>query len=83
MKALAGVVAACALLLAAPSSATEKEGFEFKRKPEVAQIKPKKPVRVKIKRHNDGKYTWEISGDDIEEIRKADARLRGMFEAKE
>lgn len=68
------------LISISPVFSEERPGFQFKRKPEIENIKPKKPVRVKLERHADGKYTWEITGDDIDEIIKTDKRLRKEFE---
>ncbi len=77
MKVLIAVMVVSLLFTATVGSA--EEGFNFTRKPEIADIKPKKPVRIKLRRLSDGKYTWELSGDDIEELQKADRRLRKLF----
>lgn len=54
----------------------EKKNFQVKKQPEIQQVKPKKPVRIKLKRTTEGKYTWDITGDDVDEIVRADKRLR-------
>jgi len=77
MKVLIAVMAVS--LLFAATAHSGQEGFNFSRKPEIADIKPKKPVRIKLRRLSDGKYTWELSGDDIEELQKADRKLRKLF----
>ncbi len=57
----------------------ENKNFQFKKQPEIQQVKPKKPVKLKLKRSAEGKYTWEITGDDVDEIVKADKRLRKLL----
>jgi hypothetical protein len=56
-----------------------KKGFQFRKQPEIQQVKPKKPVRIKLKRSANGKYTWDITGDDVDEAVKADKRLRKLL----
>lgn len=53
-----------------------EEGFTFRKEPEIEQVRPKKPVQIKLRRLSSGKYTWEIKGDDPGEVIKADERLR-------
>ncbi len=57
----------------------ENKNFQLKKQPEIQQVKPKKPVKLKLKRSAEGKYTWEITGDDVDEIVKADRRLRKLL----
>ncbi|MBI5638817.1 MAG: hypothetical protein HZA17_00170 [Nitrospirae bacterium] len=59
--------------------AAEKEGFVFKNNPEHQPIKTKKPVRIKLKRSAKDDYTWELAGDDVDEIIRTDKRLRKML----
>jgi hypothetical protein len=42
---------------------------------ELAKIRPEKPVRIQLKRKENGTYSWEISGDDVEKIIAADRKL--------
>jgi hypothetical protein len=51
----------------------------IKKHPEIQQVKPKKPVKIKLKRSADGKYTWDLNGDDVDEIVKADKRLKKLL----
>ncbi len=39
-------------------------------------IKPKKPVKIKLKRSAKGEYSWDLSGSDVDKIIKVDKRLR-------
>jgi hypothetical protein len=64
------------MTLAAPVLGEEKEGFQFKTEPSIGYIKPEKPVRIKLKRKEDGTYLWELAGDDAEKIMAVDRKLR-------
>ncbi|MDP2158651.1 MAG: hypothetical protein Q8K68_13200 [Nitrospirota bacterium] len=75
-----GVVLALVMLLSPVGvCAAEKDGFQFKKQPELQQIKPKKPVKIKLRRSPKDEYTWELAGDDADEIVKTDRRLRKML----
>jgi hypothetical protein len=67
------------LLFAFGSHAAETDGFRFSKQPELQQIKPKKPVKIKLRRSPKDEYTWELAGDDADEIVKTDRRLRKML----
>ncbi len=69
-------------LAAANSYPADKEGFQFKKQPELQQIKPKKPVKIKLKRTAKDEYSWELSGDDAGEIVKVDKKLKKMLNIK-
>ena len=70
------LVAALCLLLAAPLAAAQQGGFRFSTDPAIAQVMPEKPVKVKIKRLSGGNYAWEITGEDVREVLRADEELR-------
>jgi hypothetical protein len=55
------------------------EGFRFGKNPAIEQVRPKKPVTIKLRRTAEGKYSWDITGDDAQEIINADRRLRRQF----
>jgi hypothetical protein len=63
--------------------AAEKENFQFKKQPELQQIRPKKPVRIKLKRTSKDEYSWELAGDDVDEIIKTDRKLRRQLNVPE
>jgi hypothetical protein len=70
----------CAIVfLSVDASSVENKPVQIKKQPEIQQIKPKKPVKIKLKRSAEGKYTWELSGDDVDEIVKADKRLKKLL----
>ena len=57
----------------------ENKNIQIKKQPEIQQVKPKKPVKIKLKRSAEGKYTWELSGDTVDDIVKADRRLKKLL----
>jgi len=50
-----------------------------KKQPEIQQVKPRKPVRIKLKRSSEGKYSWDLSGDEVDEVVRADKRLKKLL----
>lgn len=66
-------------LVFSSACAGEEEGFTFKSRPEIEQVQPKKPVRIKLRRLSTGEYTWEITGDNAQEVIKADQEMRKSF----
>jgi hypothetical protein len=70
----------CVFVVPSGSPLSAENTFpQIKKQPEIQQVKPKKPVRIKLKRSAEGKYTWELSGDDVDEIIKADKRLKKLL----
>ena len=73
MRSLCIIIFAVTLCLFLPSPyAAEKDNFQFKKQPELQQIKPKKPVKIKLRRSAKDEYTWELTGDDADEILKTE-----------
>jgi len=80
------LIVLCAILAFTPAFSADKIGpvsnrndFQIKKQPEIQQVKPKKPVKIKLKRSAEGKYSWELSGDDTDEVGRADRRLRKLL----
>lgn len=65
-----------------PSFAADKDSFQIKKQPELQQLKPKKPVKIKLKRTAKDDYSWELTGDDAEDIILTDRRLRKVLGTK-
>jgi hypothetical protein len=57
-----------------------REEAVFKRAPEITEIKPANPVKIKLKRSGDGGYSWELSGDDTEKVLQTDRKLKESLE---
>ena len=64
------------------ASAYAADNFQFKKQPELQQIKPKKPVKIKLRRSAKDEYAWELTGDDADEILKTDKKLRKMLNTR-
>jgi hypothetical protein len=60
----------------------DKNDLQFKKRPEIQQVKPQKPVKIKLKRLADGKYTWDLTGDDVDEIVRVDRRLKKLLKSE-
>jgi hypothetical protein len=62
-----------------PVFSADNKPLQIKKQPEIQQIRPKKPVKIKLKRTGEGKYTWDLTGDDLDEIVKADKKLKKLL----
>ena len=82
MKTLWGIVFVFILAGTQVAHAADKPAFQFSKQPELQQIRPKKPVKIRLKRTAKDEYSWELSGDDVDEIVRTDHRLRKMLNAK-
>jgi len=67
------------LFILSPAFSLDTKNTVVKKQPEIQQVKPKKPVKIKLKRLTDGKYTWDLTGDDVDEIVRADKRLKKLL----
>lgn len=67
------------LFVVSSAFSEDNKNFQFKKQTEIQQVKPKKPVKIKLKRSADDRYTWELTGDDVDEVVKADRRLRKLL----
>ena len=63
-------------LYACTNNGSRSEERVFRQIPELQEIKPRKPVKIKLKRNTQGKYSWDLSGNDADKIIEADAKLR-------
>ncbi len=59
-----------------------EEGFKKETLQEIVQLTPKKPTRIVLKRTSKGRYSWELRGEDVEEILRIDGRLRDYMKAR-
>lgn len=61
------------------SEAQQKQNFQFDKDKQIQQIKPKKPLKIKLHRNAKGEYSWDITGDSVDEVVSADKRLRKLL----
>ncbi len=62
------------------TGAEQKPVFQATKDKSIQQIRPNKPVKIKLQRKANGEYTWDITGDNADEIVKADKRLRKLLQ---
>ncbi len=78
------VVGLAVLILPVCGSAAEvvqspNPPLQFGKDRQIEQIRPKKPVRIKVHRTAKGEYSWDLTGDNVEEIVNTDKRLRKLL----
>ncbi len=67
------------MMISVAACAPEKDDLQVTKQPELQQIRPKKTVKIKLRRSAKDEYAWELSGDDADEIVKTDRKLRKML----
>jgi hypothetical protein len=66
-------------LVLSPAFSEEKKNLQVKKQPEIQQVKPRKPVKIRLKRTGEGKYSWDLTGDDADEMVRTDKRLKKLL----
>jgi len=67
------------LLIAYAIGAEKGQQFYFSKDPQIQQVRPKKPVKIKLHRNAKGEYSWDLTGDDADEIAEIDRKLRRLL----
>ena len=67
------------IIFVSPVFSADNRALQIKKQPEIQQIRPRKPVKIRLKRSAEGKYTWDLTGDDVDEIVRSDKRLRKLL----
>jgi hypothetical protein len=49
---------------------------------QLLEIRPEKPVHIKVKRNASGRYSWELSGDDPDRILEANKKISDSLEVQ-
>lgn len=73
------ILFAVALLLAVQTCTRTDDKQQqpvFKEVAEIQEVKPDRHAKIKLKRNAKDDYSWEISGDDADELVKIDKKLR-------
>lgn len=71
-------LSALALLVLAQGCSNNGTGQDktvFKQIPELKEIRPEKPVKIKLKRSVAGKYSWDLNGDDADKVLGVNKKL--------
>lgn len=63
-------------------SADKNQPFQYAKNPQIQQIKPNKPVKLKLHRNTKGEYSWDLTGDNVDEVYRADKRLRKLLKVE-
>lgn len=79
----AAVLVSVILFLTRPVETFSQEGFQLKKQAEIQQVRPQKPVRIKLHRNAKGEYSWDLTGDNVDEVVKADRRLRSLLKSEQ
>jgi hypothetical protein len=69
----------CLSFILSTAFAADIKNLQVKKQPEIQQVKPKKPVKIRLKRSSEGKYTWDLAGDDADEVVRTDRRLKKLL----
>ncbi len=64
------------LFNACAESDSNQQKSVFQQVPEIAEIKPHTPVKIKLKRNAGGSYSWDLSGNDAEKVLETDKILK-------
>jgi hypothetical protein len=77
-----GTVFFLALFVAGGACSEEKSDFQVRKQPEIQQTKAQKPVKIKLHRNAKGEYSWDLNGDNVDEIVNADRKLRKLLKVQ-
>ena len=75
-KMLLVLIVSMMLLFQYAGAAEKPAGFSYGKAQPLAEAKPKKPVKIKVHRNAKAEYSWDLTGDDPDEVARADKRLR-------
>lgn len=53
--------------------------FQAVKDKEIQQVKPRKPVRVKLHRNAKGEYSWDLTAENVDDVIRADKRLKRLL----
>ncbi|GAB6182339.1 hypothetical protein [Thermodesulfovibrio hydrogeniphilus] len=80
MKGLFAIFMSAFIILFSINTAFAQTQTPIQSKDKVLQYaKPKKPVKIKLHRDKKGEYSWDITGENVDDIIKADKRLRQLL----
>ncbi len=74
-----GAIFFLTLFIAGGVAFAETTDFQFKKQPEIQQVRPQRPVKIKLHRNAKGEYSWDLNGDNVDEIVNTDRKLRKLL----
>jgi len=77
-----GAVFFLALFIAGSAASAEKSDFQIRKQPEIQQAKTQKPVKIKLHRNAKGEYSWDLNGDNVDEVVNTDRKLRKLLKVQ-
>jgi hypothetical protein len=80
---MALLVLTAAIVGCSNASSEDRRDVSFKKDAKVMQAKPWKVVHIKLKMDAKGEYTWELHGDDVDEILKVNAKLEQQLKKQQ
>jgi predicted secreted protein len=60
---------------ACTGSDDEKQPVVFKTIPEIQKVKPQKSAKIKLKRNAKGEYSWDINGENSDNVLEINRKL--------
>ena len=60
----------------------ERTDIQFTKQPEIQQVRPQKPVKIRLHRTAKGEYSWDLNGDNVDEIVNTDKKLRKLLKVQ-
>jgi len=73
------IIVFLALWWSGSALSAERSDIQFTKQPEIQQIRPQKPVKIRLHRNAKGEYSWDLNGDNVDEIVDADKKLRKLL----
>jgi len=61
---------------ACTGNSEDRKETSFEQQPEITEIRPQRPVKIKLKRSTTGQYSWDLSSDDADKVLETDRKLR-------
>jgi hypothetical protein len=74
------LIVSCIPLLACTNAESGRGEAEFKELPAIREIRPERPVKIKLKKNAGGSYSWELNGHNVDNIIQVDRKLKESLE---
>jgi hypothetical protein len=74
------LIVSCIPFLSCTNAESGKGESEFKQLPAIKEIRPERPVKIKLKKNAGGSYSWELNGSNADKIIQVDRKLRESLE---